>query len=118
MNARRWQDWVMLALGAWLFFSPFWMAGYASTMSAAAWNSYLSGAAVAVFALIALASPARWEEWIEAVLGVWLVVSPFFIAFRGHEFGGGWNEILVGVLVLIDAFWAMSIARRQVPAAR
>ena len=71
----RWQDWFMLALAAWLFISPFWMAGYASSSSVAAWNSYILAVLVAAFAIAALATPQRWEEWVQLVLGVWLVIA-------------------------------------------
>ena len=40
----RWQDWVTLILGLWLFFSPFFMTGGALG-DAAAWNAYLLGGA-------------------------------------------------------------------------
>jgi hypothetical protein len=93
----------MLVLGAWLFFSPFWMPGYASPVSTAAWNAYVFGILVALFAIAALASPRRWEEWVELVLGVWLIVSPFILLFYGNEKGAAWNTVIVGLLVCIDA---------------
>ena len=35
----RWQDWLNLVLGIWLFFTPFFYQ--LSTLNAAAWNAYL-----------------------------------------------------------------------------
>jgi hypothetical protein len=93
----------MLALGTWLFFSPFWMAGYASPVSTAAWNSYVLGILVALFALAALASPRRWEEWVEFALGILLVISPFLLLFYGNETGAAWNTIIVGLLIAGNA---------------
>lgn len=54
MKAKPWQDWVMLVFGAWLFFLPFFMT-YGSMTGTAAWNSYILGVAVAIFAVWALA---------------------------------------------------------------
>jgi hypothetical protein len=56
-NETRWQDWVMLIFGAWMFFSPF-ILGYAALGGIAAWNSYVLGVALVIFSLAAL-SPIR-----------------------------------------------------------
>src|SRR5687767_10098991 len=77
MTARRWQDAANLVLGIWLFASP-WVLAYDGT---AAWNAYVLGAGIVVFALIASYMPKAWEEIINIVLGVWLVVSPFVMGF-------------------------------------
>ena len=50
----QWEDWVTLALGAWLFFSP-WIYGYAM-MQAAAWNSYIVGVLAAVISIWGIAA--------------------------------------------------------------
>lgn len=111
VNVRRWQDWVMLVFGAWLFFSPWWMTGYASAGSVAAWNSYIFGIATAIVAIIALAAPALWEEWLNLAIGIWLIISPFVLAYWGPEHGAGWNTLILGILIGIDALWALSVAR-------
>lgn len=111
MKTQRWQDWVMLVFGAWLFFSPWWMTGYASTGSVAAWNSYIFGIATAIVAIIALAAPALWEEWLNLAIGIWLIISPFVLAYWGPEHGAGWNTLILGILIGIDALWALSVAR-------
>ena len=108
MQAKRWQDWVMLILGAWLFLSPFWMPGYASTQSVAAWNAYVLGVLVVIFAWWAIVSPRPWEEWVNLVLGIWLIIAPFVLAFNTSEPGATWNQIIVGVLIGADAIWALT----------
>lgn len=111
MKTQRWQDWVMLIFGVWLFFTPFWMFGYASAASVAATNAYILGILVALFAIIALAAARPWEEWVELVLGIWLVISPFVLGFYSVESGAAWNAVILGALVIIDSIWALSIAR-------
>lgn len=101
----RWQDWVNLVLGVWLILAP--LFGLAVAGSAAAWNGHIVGAVVAVFALWALAQPRRWEEWINLVCGVWLIIAPFALGF-GASPGAMWNHIIVGLLVGGDALGAMS----------
>ena len=73
---KRWQDWVMLVLGVWLFLSPF-ILGYPDFGSTASVNSFLFGIIVSALALAALGRPQMWEEWVNLVLGLWLIVAPF-----------------------------------------
>ena len=108
MKSQRWQDWVMLVFGAWLFFAPFWMGGYSSSGSIGACNSYVLGVRVFAFAWAALATTRRWEEWVELALGVWLVIAPFVLRFWGPEHGAAWNQIVLGVLIGLDAIWVLA----------
>lgn len=98
----KWQDWVMLALGLWLSVSPFAL-NYTDT-PAAARNAHLVGAAVSVLAIAALAGPALWSEWVNAVLGIWLVVSAFVLARNPAAF---LNLLIVGNLVVADGLAAL-----------
>jgi len=113
MKANRWQDWVMLVLGIWLFFSPLWMAGYAMTTSVAAWNAYIFGALVFAFAWAALVTARRWEEWLQLLFGIWLVIAPFVLRFQTAEHGAAVSQIVLGLLIGIDAFWALVTTPRQ-----
>ena len=106
-SKQRWQDWVILALGAWLFLAPFFV-GYTSLSGPAAWNSYVLGAVVAVFAVAALWRPeSPSEEWVNLVLGLWLVIAPFALGFFATETIAAWNQVVVGVLVAGDSIWAI-----------
>jgi len=112
---QRWQDWFVLALGVWLFFSPFFMA-YASLTGAAAWSSYVVGALVAIVAASALWSPAsKAEEWVNLVLGLWLLMAPFIFGFYASEAAAAWNLTVVGILIAGDTIWAL--AARPTPGA-
>lgn len=113
MKSQRWQDWMMLILGAWLFFSPFWMAGYLSATSAAAWNSYIFGILAVAFAWAALGTLRRWEEWVELAIGAWLIISPFVLTFYRAEYGAAWNQIIVGALIAIGSLWVLAVYPEQ-----
>jgi SPW repeat len=103
-----WQDWVILTSGAWLFFAPFFMS-YGSATGAAAWDSYVVGALVVAAAVSALWTPESLsEEWVDVVLGLWLVIAPFAFGFYASEAVAAWSHIAVGILVAGDALWGMA----------
>ena len=61
---------------SWLGISP-WALSYAHEATPA-WNAHIVGIVIAVAALAAFQ---KWEEWINAALGAWLIVSPFILSF-------------------------------------
>lgn len=98
----RWQDRANLMLGGWLILAPF--IGIGANLDVAAWNSSASGAVVAVFAIVAIARPQLWEEWLNLMVGLWLIVAPFALSYT-HQPGPMWNQIIVGLLIGVDALW-------------
>jgi SPW repeat len=108
MVDRRWQDGANLVLGAWFFVSP-WVLGHAG--STAALNAHILGAAVVVVALIAAYMPKAWEEMINTLLGVWLVVSPFVLGFAATRIVA-LHTVVVGILATAFAVWAMASDKR------
>ncbi len=96
MKEQRWQDWTNVLLGLWLVSAPFF--GVGATGDVAAINSYLTGTAVAIFAIAALARPQIWEEYTNLFLGLWLIVAPFALGFT-NLVAPMWNQIFVGLLV-------------------
>jgi hypothetical protein len=102
---KRWQDWVNLVLGAWMLASP-WVLGFAAGQSVAAWSAWVLGAAIVVFAGIAVSMPKAWEEAINIVLGVCLIASPWALNFAAQSTPTS-NAVIVGILVAAFALWAM-----------
>jgi hypothetical protein len=92
-----------LVLGVWLAVSP-WALSYAS-QSTPAWNAHAVGVVIAVAALASLVAFQVWEEWVNAALAVWLIVSPYILGFSG-QVAAFWNQLIVGVLVGALAIWA------------
>ena len=102
----RWQDWTNLVLGVWLFLSP-WLLGFAGS-AAAAWNAWLLGAVVVVFALWALAAPrSRGAQWWLVISAAWVFIAPWVLGFAGVS-AGAWNAWIVSVAVALAAFWALA----------
>src|SRR5690242_7064956 len=100
----RWQDWLNLVLGEWLFFSPFF--GLAARAGPSAWSSFLCGMTIALLSALALADRLKWEETANLVLGFWLIVAPFALGFATHR-AATWNHCFVGLVVGGGALWAL-----------
>lgn len=112
---QRWQDWVNLILGVWLFVAPFF--GLVALTSMPAWNGYIFGVIIAVLSIWALAQPRAWEEWTNLVIGVWLILSPFILGYTTST-AIMWNHIVIGLIVGADALWAALANPRPMSHAR
>jgi len=104
-HTRRWQDWVNIFLGFWLFSTPF-VFGLLSTTDVPAWDGYIFGAAIIAVSGWALLRPQAWEEWINLGFGIWLILSPLILGFMTDTVPM-WNHLLIGMFVGIDALWAI-----------
>jgi hypothetical protein len=102
----RWQDVINFLLGTWLFVSP-WVLGYASAGTTAI-NAWIFGVIVAVLALLAIYAYQAWEEWINAVIGVWIFVSPWVLHVSADP-KILWNDLIVGALLVVLALWSVSV---------
>src|ERR1700758_2760719 len=78
----RYCDVANLILGAFLFVSP-WIFGFGGTTAAE--NANIAGIAIAVLAIAALAAFAVWEEWLNLIVGLWTLVSPWVFGFQGTK---------------------------------
>lgn len=101
----RWQDWINLTLGVWLFFSP-WLLNYNMTAGIAAWDSYGIGWAIFLFTLWSLFDEKALGERFNAAFGSWLIVSPWVLGFS-HHITPTVNLVVVGLLVALIAGSAM-----------
>lgn len=104
MKTKRWQDWLNLLLGAWLFASP-WALKYADDGSFAARNAWLLGAAIISVAALAIYLPRAWEEVVNFILGAWGIAAPWVLGFAAHQ-EAMTNTVVVGAVVAILALWA------------
>jgi hypothetical protein len=87
-----------LVLGAILFFSP-WMFGFdAGKVSQ---NATIAGLVIAIIAIAALAAFAVWEEWLNLVVGLWTLVSPWVLGFQGTT--AMTVHVIIGIAVAVLA---------------
>jgi hypothetical protein len=107
----KWTSWCNLILGVWLFISP-WLIGYATGIAAG--NSLVVGIIIAIVAIVALSSyqAARGARWVNVVLGIWTIVSPWILSFSGRA-NVVTNDVIVGALVTIFALIGIGATRRM-----
>jgi hypothetical protein len=99
-ETRRWQDWANTALGILMVASP-WLLGY-SALEGATMNAVIIGFLVAALSALALTLLDRWEAWINAALGIWLVLSPWTLGFAIFE-PARLSHLAIGIFVLAIA---------------
>lgn len=106
IRSARWQDVGALILGAWLFLSP-WILGF-SDAGLAATNAWVFGIIVAALALLAIFAYQKWEEWVNAAIGVWVFISPWVLGAATNA-SILWNSLIVGALLVILALWSAQL---------
>lgn len=105
MNSRtRWQDWANIALGVWLFASP-WILGYGGTAAGNAWAFGLFVALVGAWGLFEPGS--RTPEASNAALGTWVFFVPWLLDFAGAASIAAWNAWIVGGAIAVLAVWSL-----------
>lgn len=66
------------AFGVFLFLSP-WLFAYANKN--ARLDLWASGAAIAAISITAIVAFSNWEGWLNLLLGLWLIASPWVLGF-------------------------------------
>jgi hypothetical protein len=101
----RWASGVNVLAGLWMIISPF-VLGY-SNLSGALWSDVIVGIAIAVVAAIRAggAVDQPWLSWVNALLGAWLIVSPWVLGFADSA-NALWNNVIIGVIVLVLGAWS------------
>ncbi|HEX5323667.1 MAG TPA: SPW repeat protein [Capsulimonadaceae bacterium] len=106
MPWHRWQDWVNLILGIWLFIAPWVWHGAVSP----SWDAWVLGVIVVVMSLWALSMPnMAFPEWINVIAGIWLFIAPWVLGFYSASHAPAWNQWVIGVIVFI---LSVSVASR------
>jgi hypothetical protein len=87
-------DFANLALGAILLFSP-WIFGFAAGPQSR--NAWVSGIAIVILSIAALAAFAVWEECLNLIAGLWALVSPWVLGFQGTT--AMTVHVVIGIIV-------------------
>jgi len=99
---------INILLGIWLIICPF-LLGY--RLEVALWNDIILGILVAVIALTrTFGSGLAAASWINVVLGIWLIIAPFVLNY-GAEATPKWNDIILGILIIIFAWSGAAVPR-------
>lgn len=68
-------------------------------------NGIIAGIVVAVLAATRFSgATGPWASWIDALIGVWLIISPWVYGYAGS--GMEWNSIVVGIIMVVLGVWS------------
>ncbi|MEX1112628.1 MAG: SPW repeat protein [Candidatus Andersenbacteria bacterium] len=104
-----------MVAGLWLIIAPF-VLGYAAT-TAALWNDVIFGIAIVLLAgsrEVGEGYRYAWPSWLNAIIGVWLIIAPFAIGYSFIQ-EALWNSVIIGIAVALLATWsALSTPKHSV----
>ena len=92
-RSRDGNSWINIVLSTWVIVSPF-VLGFHS--SQAIWNNVVAGALVGILALIGWRMHQPGWSWLNLILGMWLVISPFVLFLSGPAM---WNNVILGIII-------------------
>ena len=88
----------------WLIIAPFAL-GFGGALRA---SSVLIGIIVGILDIIRVSMPMQmaWLSWVNAVLGLWVIVSPFGLGYTTS--GALWNSVIMGIIIAGLSIWSAS----------
>lgn len=91
--------------GIWLIISPFFLA-YNSAGRATS-NDVILGIIIAIIAAVRFfgAYEQAWLSWINVLLGIWVLISPWALGYSNVA-APLWNNVILGIIVIILAAWS------------
>lgn len=109
-----WLSWIAFIGGLWLIISPF-ILGY-SIVETAVSNDLVVGVIVSVLALVSILwkQTSIWLSWVIVLIGVWEVVSPFFLNHASSILALG-NAIVIGIILIVFAGWRLLSLQEEEP---
>lgn len=110
----RFCDVLNLILGAALFISP-WVFGFAPGLTTQ--NALVCGIIIAVLSLMALSAFAEWEEWLNLIVGLWVLVSPWVLGFAGATTATRVHVVIGAIVAIVAAIeiWMTRHGGRLMP---
>lgn len=105
---QQWEDWCSWGLGIWLVISP-WALRF-DLDSGATRVAVITGILIILTEMLTLSFFRSWEEWVNAVLGLWLLVASWVVGITTSA--AVRNFVIVGLLVLILAIYEIWQARQ------
>lgn len=103
-RVKHWQDPVNALLGAWLVLSP-WILGFQNVVVATA-SAMAIGALLVASSLGAMQLAQAWEEWLDVILGVALMLTPVVLGFDAVR-PALQNALVTGGVVTGLALWVL-----------
>lgn len=109
--------WLAALVGIWVLISPFFWGATSGTGLWGGggawlyWSNVISGIVIAILAGYSVRSGNAQAGWIAALVGIWVLITPFFWGVSGSAggwWGGGgawlyWSNVVSGIIVAILA---------------
>jgi hypothetical protein len=116
MGTQKILSWLVAIVGFWELIAAF-VLGYSAT-SAALWNAVIIGLALIILGIWAAVAKEeatdKTLDWINVVLGIWLIIAPFLLGYTAVT-AAVWNDVIVGLVVIVLAGWAVFAIGHQNP---
>ena len=107
MKTAKTLSWIIAVAGLWEIAAPFLFGMTATT--AFLWDAVIVGLGLLVFGVWAALSSkedtVKFLNWINAVLGLWLIIAPFALGYSSVA-TAMWNDIIIGAVALVLGVWA------------
>lgn len=104
----QWQDWAAVVIGLYVALSTIWTTAAGASIAL----MIVLGVLLVAAGLVNLAMPGRMSlEWVVAVIGVLLFISPWAGVYA-TEAGAAWTSWIGGVLAAAAGVWALQPAMR------
>lgn len=87
-----------LLLGVWIALSPVFI----SVTGAALVSTIATGAALGVFSMVQLLVHNGFPSWLNALAGIWLVISAFSFTLSDAM---AWNLVVAGIAAVLFGIW-------------
>lgn len=98
-----WKGWVSLIAGIWLVVAAF-IPGMVGTGNLV--NDLIVGIVVAIVGFMMIPSGSAWQGWVIGLVGgIWMIIAAFIPSIAGNYYGNMWNDLIVGIIVLIVALF-------------
>lgn len=109
MEAKQLADWASVILAAALFVSPWVLKD--TIERDVAWNAWISAVIIGGVSVAALLEFAHWKEWewLNLPLGGWVALAPGVLGVATSL--ALWTQMILGVLIVAAAVWAIIEAR-------
>ena len=103
-RVKHWQDPVNAVLGGWLILSP-WVLGFQGVVVATVSTAAI-GILLIATSLGAMQVAQAWEEWLDVILGLALMLAPVLLGFDAAR-PALVNALVTGGVVTALALWVL-----------
>ncbi len=116
MTLQKTLNWIIALAGVWMIIASF-VLGY-GVGAAPFWDALIVGIIFLVLgawaAMTSQVGTDKTLDWLNALVGLWLLISPFVMSYTSLT-APLYNDIIVGIIVIILGAWAALTVERQHP---